>query len=207
MTSTKIKPSFMRLSEYGAKMGVCYNTVARWFHEGRISGAFQDPVSGSIFVPIAQSEPIKPDQTNNAILYARVSSATNKASLDGQIERLQQYAIAKGYKIVAEVKEIASGLNENRRQLNKIFDRNDYSILLVEHKDRLTRFGFNYIEKLLNVKGKKIEVIGETVSKDKVQELTEDFISIVTCFCGRLYGCNRKAKTQKIINDIKNEQN
>lgn len=140
---------------------------------------------------------------NRTILYARVSSTTNKASLDGQIERMRLFAAAKGYVIVDEIKEIASGLNENRRKFNSILERTDYDILLVEHKDRLIRFGYNYIDMFLKSKNQRIEIINNAESKDKTQELTEDFISIVTSFCGRLYGVNRKFKTEKIINTIK----
>ena len=82
------------------------------------------------------------------VLYSRVSSDENKDNLDRQMERLKMFAIAKGYQIVKEVKEIGSGLNDNRQKLNNLFEKelNSFDILLVEHKDRLTRFGFNYID-------------------------------------------------------------
>lgn len=169
-----------------------------------IEGAYQEPITKSIFVKLpSENEVIDNKNKNRVILYARVSSTTNKASLDGQIERMRLYAAAKGYVVVDEIQEIASGLNENRRKFNSILGRKDYDILLVEHKDRLIRFGYNYIEMLLKNKDQDIEIINETEDKDKIQELTEDFISIVTSFCGRLYGANRKAKTEDIIKTIK----
>lgn len=137
------------------------------------------------------------------ILYARVSSAVNKASLEGQLERMRNYASAKGYTVVKEVKEIASGLNDERPKFSKILTSNDWDILLVEHKDRLTRFGFNYFNLMLNKNNQKVEVINETIDKTKNQELTEDLIAIVTSFCGRFHEANRKEKTNKIIENIK----
>lgn len=91
-----------------------------------------------------------------AILYARVSSTTNKASLDGQLTRMRQFAAAKGYTVVDERKEIASGLNENRKQLLPLLSRQDYDVLIVEHKDRLSRFGSTYIEQALINNGVKL---------------------------------------------------
>merc|ERR1712178_646992 len=86
-----------------------------------------------------------------ACIYARVSSAENKDNLDRQAELLKDYSIARGYKIYKIVKEIGSGLNDDRKQLG--------NILVVEHKDRLARFGTNYIELLLKELGKKLEIV------------------------------------------------
>lgn len=199
-----MEQEYIKLKEWAKRQGVHFNTAYRRFHKGLIEGAYQEPTTKSIFVKLPKEEEIiENKEKNRVILYARVSSSTNKASLDGQIERMELYAAAKGYVIIDEVKEIASGLNENRRKFNLILERTDYDILLVEHKDRLIRFGYNYIEILLNNKRQRIEVINNTESKDKTQELTEDFISIVTSFCGRLYGTNRKKKTKEIIDTIK----
>lgn len=197
---------YIKLREWSKRQGVHFNTAYRWFHNGLIEGAYQEPTTKSIFVKLPEHEENNTSQ-NRTILYARVSSTTNKASLDGQIERMRLFAAAKGYVIVDEIKEIASGLNENRRKFNSILERTDYDILLVEHKDRLIRFGYNYIEMLLKNKNQRIEIINNAESKDKTQELTEDFISIVTSFCGRLYGANRKSKTERIINTIKDCDN
>lgn len=195
---------YIKLREWAKRQGIHYNTAYRWFHRGLIDGAYQEPTTKSIFVKLPnKEESVEKGDKNRVILYARVSSTTNKASLDGQIERMRLYAAAKGYIVVDEIKEIASGLNENRRKFNSVLERTDYDILLVEHKDRLIRFGYNYIEMLLSNKGQKTEIINTTEDKDKVHELTEDFISIVTSFCGRLYGANRKAKTKEIIETIK----
>ncbi len=97
--------------------------------------------SGTII--ITDEDNSKPDL--RACIYARVSSAQNKDNLDRQAERLKDYAIARGYKIYKIVKEIGSGLNDNRKKLAKILVDPNYNILIVEHKDRLARFGTNYL--------------------------------------------------------------
>jgi predicted site-specific integrase-resolvase len=74
-------------------------------------------------------------------------------------------------------------------------------LIVVEHKDRLTRFGFNYIEQLLAMQGRKIEVINLT--ENGKEDLIQDFVSMVTSFCARLYGQRRsKRKTERIIAEL-----
>lgn len=77
-------------------------------------------------------------------------------------------------------------------------------LIVVEHKDRLARFGLNYIERLLDLQGRKIEVINEQ-SNDR-DDLMQNFVSIITSFCARLYGLRRnKRRTEKIIEQLSKE--
>lgn len=92
---------------------------------------------------------------------------------------------------------------DHRSKFVKLLKRNDYNILLAEHKDRITRFGYNYLSILLARCGIQLQVINQIDNKD--QELLDDFISLVTSFCNRIYGRRRKDKTQKIIKDIQHE--
>lgn len=133
-----------------------------------------------------------------AIVYARVSSAENKSNLDSQALRVERYCIARGYKIVGIVKEVGSGVNDSRKKLIKLFERDDYNLIVCEHKDRLTRVGFNYIKVLLNQAGKDVEVINE--AREEQEDLMQDFISIITSFCARIYGLRRqKRRTECLI--------
>lgn len=191
---------YLKPSEYAKTIGVHYRTVVKHFHKGYIDG-YKDENTGSIFIKNPAYETKKTNE-NKVILYARVSSTNNKASLSGQIERMKSFAAAKGYIVIDEISEIASGMNESRPKLNKLLDRNDWDILLVEHKDRLTRFGFNYF-RILEKTGQKVEVINKKENKN--EELIDDFVSIITSFCGRIYGSNRKKKTKEIIKKIKEE--
>jgi len=143
---------------------------------------------------------------NKVCIYARVSSSENKDNLKKQAERLEEYAIARGYQIYKAVEEIGSGVNDNRKKLTKLLKDKNYNKLVVEHKDRLTRFGFNYIQILFNQIRKNIEVVNEA-ENDK-QDLMQDLVAIITSFCARLYGkrCSKR-KTEKIIKELKDEKN
>ena len=131
--------------------------------------------------------------------------SSDELSQRWKAERLTNFAIAKGYRIYKVIKEVGSGLNDNRKQLAKILVDDNYNILVVEHKDRLARFGTNYLKILLEKTGKKLEIVNE-VDKSK-DELMEDLVSIITSFCARLYGLRRsKRKTEKIIKELSDNE-
>ncbi len=189
----------MKLSTYAKKLGLTYRTVWRMWKEGKLD-AYQLP-TGTIIVR-EETEGLP----NKVCIYARVSSSENKSNLEKQAELLKEYSIARGYQIYKVVEEIGSGVNDNRKKLNQLLIDKNYNKLIIEHKDRLTRFGFNYIKILFNEIGKEIEVVNEA-ENDK-QDLMQDFISIITSFCARLYGLRRsKRKTEKIIKELKDEKN
>ena len=190
----------MKLSHYAKKMGLDYRTVWNWYKEGKIPNAYQTH-SGTIIIP---DEEIEHKQEYGVILYARTSSSQNKELLDNQVERLKNYAISRGYKIKQIVKEFGSGLNDERKQLSKILQDNQYDKIIVEHKDRLTRFGFNWIQLLT---GNRIEVINE--AKEKDEDIIKDLISIIHCFSARIYGLRRSqrfdTKIRQVIEDTNKE--
>ena len=184
----------MKLSEYAKRNNVTYRTAWNHWQSGKIK--CHQLETGTVVV----EEPVRglPQQV---AIYARVSSSENKDNLDRQAERLQQYAVAKGYKIYKVIKEISSGLNDNRAKLNDILKDKCYNTLIVEHKDRLTRFGFNYLEILCEEQGKTIEVVN--YQDDKKDDLIQDFVSIITSFCARIYGQRRsKRKTEQLIKEL-----
>ena len=182
----------MKLSQYAKELGVCYKTAWNLFKQNKIKGAYQLE-SGTVIVPNNIFD--NNTQENGVILYARTSSSKNKTLLENQVKRLEQYAIAKGYKIKQIVKEYGSGLNDERKLLSKILKDDNYDKIIVENKDRLTRFGFNWIQLLT---GNRIEVINE--SKEKDEDITKDLISIIHCFSARIYGLRR---SQNLKNNIK----
>ena len=182
----------MKLSQYAKELGVCYKTAWNLFKQNKINGAYQLE-SGTVIVPNNIFD--NNTQENGVILYARTSSSKNKTLLENQVKRLEQYAIAKGYKIKQIVKEYGSGLNDERKLLSKILKDDNYDKIIVENKDRLTRFGFNWIQLLT---GNRIEVINE--SKEKDEDITKDLISIIHCFSARIYGLRR---SQNFKNNIK----
>lgn len=188
----------MKLSKWAKDRGVCYKTAWMMWKRGELD-AYQLP-TGTVIVREPKSE-----LPNKVVIYARVSSSENKSNLESQAKRLEQYAIARGYQIYKVVKEVGSGVNDTRKQLEKILPDKNYRILIVEHKDRLTRFGFNYIKIYFEDVGKSIEVVNES-GNDK-GDLMQDFVSIITSFCARIYGLRRsKRKTEKIIEELENDK-
>lgn len=140
-------------------------------------------------------------EEKKVVIYARVSSTENKSNLETQKERLISYCNAKGYKVLKVITEFGSGLNDSRPKLEKLLKDQDFDIIVVEHKDRLTRFGFNYIQTILSSYGKTVEVVN-CVEGEK-EDLIQDFISVITSFSARIYGQRRsKRNTEKIIKEL-----
>lgn len=179
----------MKLSDYAKKLGLTYRTVWNYYKDGKLVNAYQLP-SGTIII-----DDINNCQKYGVILYARTSSSQNKQLIEDQLKRLETYAISKGYCIKQSIKEFGSGLNDERKLLSKVLLENKYDKIIVEHKDRLTRFGFNWFQILTN---NRIEVINQ--SKEKDEDLIKDLISIIHCFSSRIYGLRR---SKNIKNKIK----
>jgi putative resolvase len=117
---------------------------------------------------------------------------------------LLNYCASKDYQVSKIVSEIGSGLNDKRPKLEKILLDRSISIIVIEHQDRLARFGFNYIKELLNSYDRKIEVINPPLNEK--EDLIQDFVSIITSFTARLYGQRRsKRKTEFLIKNLENE--
>ena len=134
-------------------------------------------------------------------IYTRVSAAENRDNLEGQANRLRDYCAAKGYPVAWVVQEIGSGVNDTRPKLLNLLTDPSVSVIVVEHKDRLTRFGYNYLEQLLKMQGRRIEVIN--LAENGKEDLIQDFVSIVTSFCSRLYGqCRSKRKAKRLIAEL-----
>ncbi len=128
-----------------------------------------------------------------AAIYARVSSTrqVDSGNLERQIERLRQVADARGFDVAAVIAEQASGLNERRRGLRKLFrlaEAGEIDVVLVEFKDRLARFGFGYLTEVFRAHGVRVEVLEEPPGADETQELVQDMLAVVTVFAARLYG-------------------
>lgn len=196
----------MKLSEYAKRIGVTRFTAHRWFHQGKIPGAYQLP-SGLIYVPDSIFDQEKPKSKGLTIVYARVSSsAQRKTTLEAQAERLTQFAIANGWVVDQVIKEVGSGLNDERPKLTQLL-MSDLPIdrVIVEHKDRLTRFGFNYLQILADKLGFEIIVVNPTVT-DK-EDLMQDFTSVIKSFCKQLYGQRQaRRRLDKLLEQL-NEEN
>lgn len=189
----------MKLSEYAKKNSITYRTAFSHWKAGLIRG--KQLATGTIVVE--DIEDLKIQKDKNFIIYCRVSSHDQKEDLQRQIVRLTDYCSAKGYKVSKVESEIASGLNDKRDKLLKVLKSDCH--IIVEHKDRLTRFGFNYIKELLELQGRKIEIINEV--EDDKEDLVQDFVSIITSMCARVYGKRRnKRKTEKLIKELQKDE-
>jgi putative resolvase len=193
----------IKISKLAKDLDVTKTTLYNWWRKGDIE--FVKSSTGRNFVSVETYNKfmgIKETKEEKVVIYCRVSSTENKSNLKTQEERLINYCNAKGYKVDKCVSEIGSGINDNRSKLIKIFKDNEYTKIVVEHKDRLTRLGFNYIETLCNVMNKEIEVVNNIETNE--EDLIQDFVSIITSFCARIYGQRRsKRKTEKLIKELK----
>lgn len=127
-----------------------------------------------------------PRQVQEVAIHARVSSAEHRAHLERQAERLVQYCEARGYQVTQVVQVIASGVNDSRPKLLALLKGTRITLLVVEQRDRLTRFGFHYLETLLETQGRSIEVVN--VAENNKEELLADLVAILYSFTARLYG-------------------
>jgi putative resolvase len=176
----------MKLADWARKEGIDYKTAYRLFRSGKFPRPVEQLPTGTILVHEL------PAQTNNAVLYARVSSSDQSADLDRQLQRLRDFAAAQGLHVVQEVQEIGSGLNGHRKKLMKVLENPSASILVVEHRDRLARFGSEYIESALTAANRKVVIVNDTEMND---DLVQDMVDVLTSFCARLYG-KRAAKNK-----------
>jgi predicted site-specific integrase-resolvase len=140
-------------------------------------------------------ENIETDTNRYNVIYCRVSNTKQRDDLDKQEKVLKEYAISNGYKVDYVFKDIASGMNESRKDLNeliKLVIENKVSKVFVSYKDRLTRFGYNYFEYIFKMFGTEIEVVNLTKEEDFQTELTQDLISIIHHFSMKMYSNRRK---------------
>lgn len=186
-----MKQERYKLSDAAKKLSLNYWTLYRSAQEGSIPVIKSD--TGRLFIPawwVDEQSGNAPKSTDiRCAIYARESSTENKAALQSQLDGLRKYATAKGYQLVHVIAEFGSGVNDERPKLHALIAQRDFDVLLVEHKDRLTRFGFRWFEALCPF---RLEVVN--VAENKVNDLMEDLVAILTSFSARLYGQRRGRK-------------
>ena len=170
----------MKLSQYAKKAGVTYKTAWRWYKAGTLD-AYQTPTG----MVIVRDPVVEKPETGRIALYARVSSADQKSDLERQVQRLRDYAAACGYRVAKEVVEIASGLSDNRPKFLRLLADPSIGTIIVEQRDRGTRFGWRYLTTLLEAQGRRIEAIFPNETQD---DLVADFVSLITSMAARIYG-------------------
>ncbi|MEM2626335.1 MAG: IS607 family transposase [Candidatus Jordarchaeales archaeon] len=198
----------LTLSETCERLGIHPNTPRKWDKQGKIRVV--RTVGGRRRIPESEVERlmgiVKTVMSKKAVIYARVSphDQKQKEDLERQKQSLLSHAKSKGYEVVAILEDAASGLNENRKSLDRVFDiveKGEVGAVIVAFKDRLTRFGFKYLERYFAPHNVKIEAVNEE-PKDAYQELVEDLVALVSSFAGKLYGL-RSHKYEKVVEGVK----
>ena len=142
---------------------------------------------------------MQPYYGKKIVIYTRVSTSNQKDDLKNQVEFLKQYANAKGIIVDEVIEDYGSGLNYNRKKWNKLIDEcmtSDISTIIVTHKDRFIRFGFEWFERFLEKFNVKIVVVNNE-SLSPSEELVQDIISILHVFSCRIYGLRKYKKKIK----------
>lgn len=182
-------------------------TLKTWKDKGLIS--FKQYSSKKILYDIDSLNNNNSDiDDRHNVIYARVSCSNQKQSLENQIELIKNYMISNGIKVDEIYSEIASGLNEDRKELNRLvrdIQSNKISKVFISFKDRLTRFGFNFFKNIFSNNNVEIIVLddNEETNKDYKTELAEDLISIIHHYSTKLYSNQRKElkEIEKIIKE------
>ncbi|WP_070902577.1 IS607-like element IS1535 family transposase [Mycobacterium tuberculosis] len=171
----------MNLADWAESVGVNRHTAYRWFREGTLPVP-AERVGRLILVKTAASALAA---AAGVVLYARVSSHDRRSDLDRQVARLTAWATERDLGVGQVVCEVGSGLNGKRPKLRRILSDPDARVIVVEHRDRLARFGVEHLEAALSAQGRRIVVAdpGETTD-----DLVCDMIEVLTGMCARLYG-------------------
>lgn len=187
----------MKLSVWAKQQGINYRTALTWFHDGTLPVPARQLPTGTILV----DPPATP--VGAVVAYCRVSSHDQKADLERQAGRVLTMCSERGLRIDRTVTEIGSGLNGRRTKLRKLLADPKVSTIVVEHRDRLARFGVEYLEAAFAAHGRTIAVLDDA---ELPEDLARDLTEVLTSMCARLYGkrsASRRAKAA--VTAIENE--
>ena len=194
----------LRIGQAAKFLYISTTSIRRWDKAGKIQ-CFRTP-GGHRRIELVEVKRIKSGQAlqTKAVkpaIYARVSSheQKQKGDLQRQINAAQQYCTSLGFKPAPVFKDIGSGLNTKRRGFLKLcrqIESGKINHVVLTYPDRLTRFGFRYLEHYFASHGAIIEIINQSTDSSLEQELVQDLIAIVTSFSGRVHGL-RSARARK----------
>ena len=179
-------------------------TLMNWKNSGKIQ--YKKLSDKKILYDIDSINNFADDETKKFntknVIYARVSTSNQKDDLNNQIEVIKNYMLNNGIKPDNIYSDIASGMNENRKQFNQLLEtifKREVKTVYITFKDRLSRFGFNYFKQIFNYFGTNIVILDEQEETNKTyqQELMEDLLSIIHTYSMKLY-TNRKKKLKEI---------
>jgi putative resolvase len=193
-------------------LNISRTTILRWEDQGKFkvnktSGGhrryLKSDLEELIGMDAVESEIIK--SAFICVIYARVSTKKQEitGNLDRQVGRLTSFALDSRMSISHVIKEVASGINENRKGIKSllsiIIDKEPIHYLVIEYKDRLARFGYNYLEAYCRSRVVEIITIEQQEKKELNEDMVEDLISIMRSFSARLYGRRGSKKLKKTL--------
>ena len=198
------------IGEASGLLGVHIDTLRQWDKDGKFSPVKTFGNHRRYLVADVQRlqgtfvEDRRP--TSTVAIYSRVSSheQKTKGDLGRQNERLHAYCAIKRYAVVKSYEEVGSGMCDTRPkllQLFKLVESGDIKKVIVEHKDRLTRFSFNYLAKYFASHGVEIEFVEEVLGKSFEQELVADMLTLMSSFSAKLYGRRSAGRKGSRIQD------
>lgn len=182
-------------NEFAELLNVSVITLQRWDNKGKLK-AFRSPTNRRYYTyeQYLEYKGInKKDNNRKTIIYTRVSTSNQKDDLTNQVDFLRQYANAKGIIVDEVIEDYGSGLNYNRKKWNKLIDScmtNEIGTIIITHKDRFIRFGYDWFERFLAKFNVEIIVVNNE-SLSPQEELVQDIISILHIFSCRIYGLRK----------------
>jgi putative resolvase len=184
------EPKLLRVSRAAHELGLHPVTVRKWIKAGKIQAI---RVGNEARVPRSEIERLVGKTDGRLlVLYGRVSGQRQHADLDTQLARLIAWAEKeRAGKSTLVLSDIGSGLNATRRQLQrllKLIQQDQVGEIAITNLDRLTRFGQEYLEVLFESFGVTLTVLDQAEDRTAEQELTDDLLSLLASFSGRLYG-------------------
>ena len=206
---SELTKDFYKTGEIAKFLNVSTRTVQNYCMDGKLDEIFTATnrrlISKESFITYLTKHNLLVDDSSSTkydAIYARVSTHKQKerGDLERQIDTISRFAIDKNPKKLKIFSDVASGLNDNRKQLNNLLDsvmNNEVDRIFIHYKDRLTRFGFNYLMKICSKYNTEIVIVSnDTNTKTLQEELAEDIISVIHSFSGKLYGMRSKVKEE-----------
>ena len=185
-----------RVGEFASRVGRSTSTIRRWEREGKI--VCKRLSSGQRYFDESDVRLMlgKAPEKRLIVVYCRVSSAGQKGDLSSQINAMETYCLASGTPVDEWIQEIGGGMNFKRKKFLHLIRRvigGEIARIVVAHKDRLVRFGFDLLVHIASGSGCTIDVANQE-SLSPQQEMTEDLLAIVHTFSCRLYGMRKYKK-------------
>ena len=179
--------NLMLVKEWARLEGLHPQTVWKWCRQGTMPVPVEQTPTGMWLIhdPKYETASQPSPAGSRTVCYARVSSGGRKGDLQRQADRLKAFAVGMGVEHPEIVTETGSGVNENRRKLNRLLADPTVGTIIVEHRDRLARMNMGLVENALKAQGRRVVVVDDTEQDD---DLVRDMTEALTSFCARLYG-------------------